>query len=136
MARPDGHRFLKTHEWARMDGEFAWIGITDYAVSHLSDLVFLDLPDVGDVQIALLRDRRAADSLAHADEHVIGRSPVERAETKRLIGKELVDPGPVVTGIHLVQLVDGRLEDVVEFRVVLDHPRQHVHEFFDRQHVG
>jgi hypothetical protein len=43
MSRPDGYKFLKSHEWARIDGEFAWIGITDYAVKHLSDLVFLDL---------------------------------------------------------------------------------------------
>lgn len=47
MARPEGIRYLKTHEWARMDGEFCYIGISDYAVSHLSDLVFLDLPDPG-----------------------------------------------------------------------------------------
>jgi glycine cleavage system H protein len=47
MARPDGYRYMKSHEWARVEGEFAWIGITDFAVSHLSDLVFLDLPEVG-----------------------------------------------------------------------------------------
>lgn len=47
MGRPDGIKYMKTHEWARLDGEFAWIGISDYAVSHLSDLVFLDLPEVG-----------------------------------------------------------------------------------------
>jgi glycine cleavage system H protein len=47
MARPKNLRYLKTHEWCRVDGEFAWIGITDYAVSHLNEIVFLDLPDVG-----------------------------------------------------------------------------------------
>jgi glycine cleavage system H protein len=47
MPRPKNLRYLKTHEWARAEGEFAWIGITDYAVSHLNDIVFLDLPDVG-----------------------------------------------------------------------------------------
>lgn len=47
MGRPQGLKYLKTHEWARTEAEFAWIGITDYAVSHLSDLVFLDLPEVG-----------------------------------------------------------------------------------------
>jgi glycine cleavage system H protein len=47
MARPKNLRYLKTHEWVREDGEFAWIGITDYAVSHLNDVVFLDLPEVG-----------------------------------------------------------------------------------------
>ncbi|MAG58026.1 MAG: glycine cleavage system protein H [Planctomycetes bacterium] len=47
MARPDGYRYLKTHEWARLDGEHCWIGISDHAVGHLSDLVFLDLPECG-----------------------------------------------------------------------------------------
>jgi glycine cleavage system H protein len=47
MARPKNLRYLKTHEWARQDGEFAWIGISDYAVSHLNEVVFLDLPEVG-----------------------------------------------------------------------------------------
>jgi len=47
MARPKNLRYLKTHEWARVEGEFAWIGITDYAVSHLNEVVFLDLPEVG-----------------------------------------------------------------------------------------
>lgn len=51
MARPEGYRYLKSHEWVRVDGEFAFIGISDYAVSHLQDLVFLDLPEVGnDIQ--------------------------------------------------------------------------------------
>lgn len=47
MARPEGIRYMKTHEWARVEGDHAYIGITDYAVKNLSDLVFLDLPDVG-----------------------------------------------------------------------------------------
>lgn len=45
--RPENLKYRPSHEWVRADGEFAWIGITDFAVSHLSDLVFLDLPDIG-----------------------------------------------------------------------------------------
>lgn len=45
--RPDGLKFLKSHEWVRVEGNTAIIGITDYAVGHLSDLVFLDLPEMG-----------------------------------------------------------------------------------------
>ena len=45
--RPDDRKYLKSHEWVKVDGDVAYVGITDYAVSHLSDLVFLDLPDVG-----------------------------------------------------------------------------------------
>jgi glycine cleavage system H protein len=45
--RPDDLKFQKSHEWCQISGDVATIGITDYAVSHLSDLVFLDLPAVG-----------------------------------------------------------------------------------------
>jgi glycine cleavage system H protein len=45
--RPDNYKFMKSHEWCKIEGGIATIGITDYAVSHLSDLVFLDLPAKG-----------------------------------------------------------------------------------------
>ena len=45
--RPNDLKFQKTHEWCKIDGDVATVGITDYAVSHLSDLVFLDLPAKG-----------------------------------------------------------------------------------------
>jgi glycine cleavage system H protein len=51
MPRPQNLRYMKTHEWVRVEGPFAYVGITDYAVSHLSDLVFLDLPELNtDIQ--------------------------------------------------------------------------------------
>ncbi len=46
--RPDDRKYLKSHEWCKVDGDVATLGITDFAVSQLSDLVFLDLPNVGD----------------------------------------------------------------------------------------
>ncbi len=45
--RPNDRNYLKSHEWCKIEGSVATIGISDYAVSHLSDLVFLDLPEVG-----------------------------------------------------------------------------------------
>lgn len=45
--RPNDRKYLKSHEWCKIEGNVATIGISDYAVSHLSDLVFLDLPEVG-----------------------------------------------------------------------------------------
>lgn len=45
--RPNDRKFLKSHEWAKTEDGTATVGISDYAVSHLSDLVFLDLPAVG-----------------------------------------------------------------------------------------
>ncbi len=43
-----GVRYLETHEWARREGNEIVIGITDYAQSTLSDIVYVELPEVGD----------------------------------------------------------------------------------------
>ncbi|MBK8978679.1 MAG: glycine cleavage system protein GcvH [Planctomycetes bacterium] len=43
----DDRKYLPTHEWCRIQDGIATIGITDFAVQSLSDLVFLDLPPIG-----------------------------------------------------------------------------------------
>ena len=45
--QPDQLKYSETHEWVAIEGETATIGITDFAVHLLSDLVFADLPAVG-----------------------------------------------------------------------------------------
>jgi glycine cleavage system H protein len=46
--RPDDLKYTETHEWVRVSGKIATVGITDYAISQLSDLVHLELPKVGE----------------------------------------------------------------------------------------
>ena len=41
-------RFTNSHEWIKLDGDIAVIGITDYAQHQLGDVVFVELPEVGD----------------------------------------------------------------------------------------
>ncbi|MBH8553057.1 glycine cleavage system protein GcvH [Nostocaceae cyanobacterium CENA357] len=45
---PQDLRYLDTHEYVRLDGEIATIGITEFAVDQLGDVVFLELPEIGD----------------------------------------------------------------------------------------
>src|SRR5437879_13489673 len=40
-------KFTNDHEWVRIEGEVATVGITDYAQQQLGDVVFVELPDVG-----------------------------------------------------------------------------------------
>src|SRR5690349_5556971 len=47
MNTPENLRYAKSHEWARIDGDRATIGITDFAQHELGDVVYLDLPKVG-----------------------------------------------------------------------------------------
>jgi glycine cleavage system H protein len=48
MAYPADYRYTKEHEWIKVDGNIGTIGITDYAQNSLGDIVFVDLPKVGD----------------------------------------------------------------------------------------
>lgn len=45
--RPNDLLYTKTHEWIRVEGDTGTVGITDFAVEQLGDLVFIDLPEVG-----------------------------------------------------------------------------------------
>ncbi|MDQ1650121.1 MAG: glycine cleavage system protein [Frankiaceae bacterium] len=45
---PDDLKYTTQHEWVRLDGQTARIGITSYAQDALGDIVFVQLPDVGD----------------------------------------------------------------------------------------
>ncbi len=47
MAVPNDLYYAKTHEWLRIDETTATVGITDFAQNQLSDITFVELPDVG-----------------------------------------------------------------------------------------
>lgn len=47
MTYPEDLRYSKEHEWVRVDGSQATIGITSFAADELGDIVFLELPEVG-----------------------------------------------------------------------------------------
>jgi len=78
-------KFTKDHEWIRIEGETATVGITDYAQQQLGDVVFVELPDVGK---ALERGKDAAvvESVKAASEVF---APVDGAVTE--INKLLQD---------------------------------------------
>ena len=49
MLVPEDLFYTKDHEWARIEGDVAYVGITDFAQSELGDIVFLDVPTVGEM---------------------------------------------------------------------------------------
>ena len=48
LSFPEDVRYAESHEWVKVAGETAKIGITDYAQDQLGDIVFVELPDVGE----------------------------------------------------------------------------------------
>ena len=47
MSYPDDLRYSKEHEWVRVDGSRATVGITSFAADELGDIVFVELPEIG-----------------------------------------------------------------------------------------
>ena len=45
---PKKLRYAKTHEWASLEGDVCTVGITQFAVDQLTDVIYIELPDVGD----------------------------------------------------------------------------------------
>ena len=56
MNFPDDLRYTQEHEWVRVDGATARVGITDYAQDALGDVVYVDLPQVGATVAAMASD--------------------------------------------------------------------------------
>jgi glycine cleavage system H protein len=48
MNIPKELKYTEDHEWIRVEGDFAYVGITDYAQGELGDVVYVDLPTAGD----------------------------------------------------------------------------------------
>ncbi|MBD8347551.1 MULTISPECIES: glycine cleavage system protein GcvH [unclassified Dysgonomonas] len=44
----EGLYYTESHEWVKVEGEFAYIGITDFAQHQLGNIVYVDIPEVGD----------------------------------------------------------------------------------------
>jgi glycine cleavage system H protein len=66
-------RFTKDHEWIRLDGDLAVIGITDYAQSQLGDVVYVELPEIGrrvekGKEAAVVESVKAAGEVAEVNE--------------------------------------------------------------------
>ncbi|MCZ6531592.1 MAG: glycine cleavage system protein GcvH [SAR324 cluster bacterium] len=57
MANPTDRKYSNEHEWVKLEGDVAIVGITDYAQEQLTDIVFVELPEVG-------RQVKAGDSAA------------------------------------------------------------------------
>jgi glycine cleavage system H protein len=60
-------RYSKEHEWIRVDGDVATVGITDYAQEQLGDVVFVELPEVGKA-VAAGKEAAVVESVKAASE--------------------------------------------------------------------
>jgi len=45
---PDDRKYSQEHEWVQVEGDIGTVGVTDHAASELGDIVYVELPEVGD----------------------------------------------------------------------------------------
>ena len=62
-----GLRYSKEHEWVRVDGDIATVGISDYAQEQLGDVVYVELPEVGR-NVAAAEEAAVVESVKAASE--------------------------------------------------------------------
>lgn len=63
----EGLRYAESHEWVKVDGDIATIGISDYAQHALGDIVYVDMPEVGD-EVTAGEDFGAVESVKAASD--------------------------------------------------------------------
>lgn len=107
--------YSPTHEYVRVDGNIGYIGITDYAQHALGNVVYVDMPEVGD-DVAAGEDFGAVESVKAASDLI---SPVTGAVVE--INEHLID-NPRLINENAVEnwIIKVSLEDPAELDSLLD----------------
>jgi glycine cleavage system H protein len=115
MAYPANYRYTREHEWIELTGSIGAIGITDYAQNSLGDIVYVDLPKVGDAVTANATFGSVESVKAVSDLF----SPV--TGTVAAINEELKDaPEKINEKPHVTWIIKVKLADLAEFDALLD----------------
>jgi glycine cleavage system H protein len=117
-------KFTKEHEWLRLEGDVATVGITEHATSLLGDVVFVELPEVG-ATFTKGDDAAVVESVKAASE-VYAPLAGEVVETNQAIIKDpaLVNADPQGTGwffklrLNDVKAMDGLMDEAAYKRLI------------------
>ncbi|MBR4433961.1 MAG: glycine cleavage system protein GcvH [Bacteroidaceae bacterium] len=102
-----GFKYAETHEWVKVEGEFAFIGISDYAQHELGDVVYVDFPDEGDY-ITKGEDFGAVESTKAASDLIAPVSgTVVEVNTALDDAPELINEDPYKNWMIKVKLADA-----------------------------
>jgi glycine cleavage system H protein len=115
MAYPANYRYTREHEWIQLDGKIGTIGITDYAQNSLGDIVYVDVPKVGDNVTANNSFGSVESVKAVSDLY----SPVSGTVTA--VNEELkTSPDKINEAPHETWIIKVELKDPAETEKLLD----------------
>jgi len=98
MNIPENLKYTKTHEWARVEGDVAVIGITDHAQHELTDIVYVELPQVdarveANKETAIVESVKAASDIYAPVSGDVTAVNTELAATPELLNKDPYNKG-------------------------------------------
>jgi len=112
----DGLKYTKTHEWVKLTGTRAKIGITDHAQEELTDIVFVELPTVGK-EIKKGEELCVVESVKSVSEvYAPVSGKVIAVNTKLDDSPEIINSSPYDNG----WLVELEVKDIAEVNTLLD----------------
>jgi len=115
MAYPANYRYTREHEWIALEGAIGTIGITDYAQNSLGDIVYVDVPKVGDAVTANATFGSVESVKAASDLF----SPVTGTVTA--VNEELKNsPDKINENPHETWIIKVELADPAQFNTLLD----------------
>ena len=115
MAYPNNYRYTREHEWIALEGSIGTIGITDYAQNSLGDIVYVDVPKVGDAVTANATFGSVESVKAVSDLY----SPVTGTVTATNDALKS-SPDKINEAPHEAWIIKVELADVAEFGKLLD----------------
>ena len=120
---PEDLRYTKEHEWIRMENSLAIVGITDHAQDALSDVVFVELPDVGS-EFSKGDTMAVAESVkAASDIYAPVSGKISSVNTKLEESPELINESPYDFGWMVVIEPSEELENLLDstsYREIID----------------
>jgi glycine cleavage system H protein len=115
MPYPTNYRYTKEHEWISVEGSIGTIGITDYAQNSLGDIVYVDVPKIGDTVKAHTTFGSVESVKAVSDLY----SPVSGTVTAA--NDELkTSPDKINESAHTAWIIKVELSDPKELETLLD----------------
>lgn len=107
MSIPKNLKYAKTHEWVRVEGNVAVVGITDHAQQELKDIVYVELPGVG-AQVEATKESAVVESVkAASDIYAPVSGEIVAANEELSSAPELVNEDPYGKGwLFKVKMTD------------------------------
>lgn len=116
MASPNDRKYTKQHEWCRAEGDTVTVGVTDYAQKALTDIVFVELPELG-AKVEREKPMCVVESVKSvSDVFAPVSGEVVEVNTELLSTPELVNKEPFGRG----WIAKIKLEDEKELHALMD----------------